>query len=96
MDPQKQNERGMFALSADLNSLSYGIQPSLFTPPAVQEKINTAEVSADIISGHVLKKKRGKQHQEDLFCRQCGTTNSPEWRRGPNGPKTYSIYHHLP
>lgn len=23
-----------------------------------------------------------------MFCLQCGTTQSPEWRAGPEGPKT--------
>lgn len=35
-------------------------------------------------------KKRPKL--EELFCRQCGTTNSPEWRRGPDGPKTQVLH----
>lgn len=29
-----------------------------------------------------------KGASEEIFCRQCGTTASPEWRRGPDGPKT--------
>ncbi|KAI8803476.1 hypothetical protein BJ742DRAFT_494270 [Cladochytrium replicatum] len=36
---------------------------------------------------HKRKKKR-QIPQEELFCRQCGTTTSPEWRKGPDGPKT--------
>jgi len=32
------------------------------------------------------KRKRGQV--ADLFCLQCGTTSSPEWRAGPEGPKT--------
>lgn len=35
-----------------------------------------------------VKKKKKKIPIEDLFCRQCGTTNSPEWRKGPLGAKT--------
>ncbi|KAI9014804.1 hypothetical protein BC832DRAFT_546523 [Gaertneriomyces semiglobifer] len=34
------------------------------------------------------RKKKAKVRQEELFCRQCGTTQSPEWRKGPFGPKT--------
>jgi GATA zinc finger len=26
--------------------------------------------------------------EEDRVCEQCNTRNTPEWRRGPNGPKT--------
>ncbi|KAI8910865.1 hypothetical protein EDD86DRAFT_127820 [Gorgonomyces haynaldii] len=29
-----------------------------------------------------------KRKDEDLFCKQCGSTESPEWRRGPLGAKT--------
>ncbi|GAA5815451.1 hypothetical protein MFLAVUS_008961 [Mucor flavus] len=29
--------------------------------------------------------------QEPRICTDCGTTEAPEWRRGPNGPKT-AIY----
>ncbi|KAI8811674.1 hypothetical protein BJ742DRAFT_796882 [Cladochytrium replicatum] len=35
-----------------------------------------------------LKRKKLRVSQEELFCRQCGTTSSPEWRKGPTGPKT--------
>ncbi|KAJ3310809.1 blue light receptor [Blyttiomyces sp. JEL0837] len=34
------------------------------------------------------KRKKVKVPVEELFCRQCGTTASPEWRKGPLGPKT--------
>ncbi|KAJ3031308.1 blue light receptor [Rhizophlyctis rosea] len=34
------------------------------------------------------RKKKAKLLPPDLFCRQCGTTRSPEWRKGPDGPKT--------
>ncbi|KAJ3115247.1 blue light receptor [Phlyctochytrium bullatum] len=33
-------------------------------------------------------RKKVKIPKEDLFCRRCGTTTSPEWRKGPEGPKT--------
>lgn len=32
--------------------------------------------------------KRKRVVPTDLFCLQCGTTKSPEWRNGPEGPKT--------
>ncbi|KAI9351124.1 hypothetical protein DFJ73DRAFT_377737 [Zopfochytrium polystomum] len=34
------------------------------------------------------RRKKGKVPAEELFCRQCGTMSSPEWRKGPLGPKT--------
>jgi hypothetical protein len=35
-----------------------------------------------------VSKKRRVVPPTDLFCLQCGTTKSPEWRAGPEGPKT--------
>jgi len=32
-----------------------------------------------------VKKRRNTEH---LFCRHCGTTETPEWRRGPDGRKS--------
>ncbi|KAJ1647330.1 hypothetical protein IWQ61_010105, partial [Dispira simplex] len=34
------------------------------------------------------KKRRTKVGQVELVCTDCGTVESPEWRRGPQGPKT--------
>ena len=34
------------------------------------------------------KRKKTKISVADLVCRECGTNSSPEWRRGPEGPKT--------
>ncbi|KAI9287635.1 hypothetical protein BC943DRAFT_358154 [Umbelopsis sp. AD052] len=33
------------------------------------------------------KKSRGKKAEEQKICAQCHRQDSPEWRRGPNGPK---------
>ncbi|GAA5837717.1 hypothetical protein JCM3766R1_000563 [Sporobolomyces carnicolor] len=41
--------------------------------------------------GSSEKRRRQKQKSEgdsDLVCRDCGRTDSPEWRKGPEGPKT--------
>ncbi|OZJ04239.1 hypothetical protein BZG36_04244 [Bifiguratus adelaidae] len=34
------------------------------------------------------KKKKAKTADEDHVCTDCGTTDSPEWRKGPMGAKT--------
>ncbi|KAJ3145598.1 blue light receptor [Geranomyces variabilis] len=44
--------------------------------------------SADGNSAKPARRKRKPPQTEELFCRQCGTTSSPEWRKGPAGPKT--------
>ncbi|KAJ3203389.1 blue light receptor [Dinochytrium kinnereticum] len=38
--------------------------------------------------GKPSRKRKNKVPVEELFCRQCGSTSSPEWRKGPLGPKT--------
>ncbi|KAL0214260.1 hypothetical protein P9112_006444 [Eukaryota sp. TZLM1-RC] len=32
--------------------------------------------------------KRPKKAMESHYCHRCGTTETPEWRKGPDGPKT--------
>jgi PAS domain-containing protein len=34
------------------------------------------------------RRKKAKISVADLVCKECGTNSSPEWRRGPEGPKT--------
>ncbi|KAF8911037.1 hypothetical protein CPB84DRAFT_1763187 [Gymnopilus junonius] len=34
------------------------------------------------------KKLKRSQNAEQYVCNQCGRTDSPEWRKGPQGPKT--------
>ena len=34
-------------------------------------------------------KQKSRHVPDNIFCFQCGTTSSPEWRKGPQGPKTY-------
>ncbi|KEQ87205.1 hypothetical protein M438DRAFT_314224 [Aureobasidium pullulans EXF-150] len=33
-------------------------------------------------------KKRKEGQLKEFLCKECGTADSPEWRRGPSGPKT--------
>ncbi|KAK9382200.1 uncharacterized protein V2V93DRAFT_404213 [Kockiozyma suomiensis] len=37
---------------------------------------------------HKISKKKKVADENDYKCRQCGTSDSPEWRKGPAGPKT--------
>jgi hypothetical protein len=60
------------------------ISPYL-TPSTSSGPATVASASVD------PKKKKRKMMPEDLFCLQCGTRKSPEWRNGPEGPKTYFI-----
>ncbi|KAI8148063.1 hypothetical protein BJV82DRAFT_594465 [Fennellomyces sp. T-0311] len=45
--------------------------------------------SAELISHKDKSKRRKKQRGADEYvCTDCGTATSPEWRKGPHGPKT--------
>ena len=44
--------------------------------------------AAPTTSEQQQKKKRKKKAMGNMFCLQCGTNQSPEWRSGPEGPKT--------
>jgi PAS domain S-box-containing protein len=39
-------------------------------------------------SSYLDKKSKKVKGAEEYVCTDCGTLDSPEWRRGPNGPKT--------
>ncbi|KAK5091385.1 white collar 2 type of transcription factor [Lithohypha guttulata] len=44
---------------------------------------------ADLRGGTYMDKKPKKVRSADEYvCTDCGTLDSPEWRKGPNGPKT--------
>src|SRR5207302_1494954 len=43
----------------------------------------TAQQSTNLCGGD------GSAASDTTKCERCGTTNSPEWRRGPSGPRTY-------
>lgn len=40
------------------------------------------------MSTSASKKAKRKHRAKSLICHSCNRTESPEWRRGPNGPKT--------
>ncbi|KAI9018577.1 putative white collar 2 protein [Phycomyces nitens] len=43
--------------------------------------------SLDLVNDRAKKRKKHKGSDE-FVCADCGTTTSPEWRKGPHGPKT--------
>ncbi|KAJ3121418.1 blue light receptor [Nowakowskiella sp. JEL0407] len=64
---------------------------ALFLENVVLKK-NTELLGADLDTeddeGSKRKQSKKKVPLEELFCHKCGTRSSPEWRKGPNGPKT--------
>ncbi|CDO55477.1 hypothetical protein, no similarity [Geotrichum candidum] len=57
-------------------------------PPAGSASNSTVTISA---------KKRSREGPEPTVCRHCGTSETPEWRRGPDGARTLcnacGLYH---
>lgn len=45
-------------------------------------------LSADKDEVLIKKRQKSRHVPDNIFCFQCGTTSSPEWRKGPQGPKT--------
>lgn len=71
-------------------------QPPIIIPSASKSPTNTPTVmEGDVGIPFIVKaltgaagiKKRAK-HVEDYVCAWCSTTASPEWRKGPSGPKS--------
>lgn len=52
--------------------------------------VSAAAAAAAAAAAEDKKKKMKKQRTDEgeFVCRDCGTVDSPEWRRGPLGPKT--------
>ncbi|KAI8872046.1 hypothetical protein GQ42DRAFT_177452 [Ramicandelaber brevisporus] len=58
--------------------------PSTVHPPG--SPIDATAVYQD--SKAAPKRRRVRKPAESSLCHECGTTQSPEWRKGPAGPKT--------
>jgi hypothetical protein len=59
----------------------YPLVPPLLRPRQIHPtKANKLGITKPV------KKRRNTEH---LYCRHCGTTETPEWRRGPDGRKSY-------
>ncbi|ELR16490.1 GATA zinc finger domain containing protein [Acanthamoeba castellanii str. Neff] len=64
------------------------IEPEL-QPAAQQDNLMSAEAGDNPSgSGSGRKKRRRKVQRRDLHCHVCGVTDTPEWRRGPDGDHT--------
>lgn len=66
--------------------------PLLQDERLTKDKSLPTDSSADLFSNFTFdkpgSKKRKHNSKTQLFCMQCGTLTSPEWRTGPEGPKT--------
>lgn len=79
-------------LSNPLSTLFASPQPSDKAESPVLQTVLQPVLGPEkkVLKGLVKVKKR-KILPTDLFCLQCGTTKSPEWRTGPEGAKTYDL-----
>jgi hypothetical protein len=82
--------------------------PTQYNPPMVNNNNVTSGKPMQIIpkspnmmehisfmsNNFQTQKKRQKRKREEFLrsCRVCFTTETPEWRRGPLGPRTYVIF----
>ncbi|KAI7905136.1 uncharacterized protein BX663DRAFT_541374 [Cokeromyces recurvatus] len=60
----------------------------LLSYPTIVHNIETASSNENQSSSKQGKKQRTNNFNNMKICTDCGTTEAPEWRRGPNGPKT--------
>ncbi|KAG9247671.1 white collar-2 [Calycina marina] len=65
---------------------SYGISTGDKSPALMRGDVGIA-IPLDKYRGSNGKKKN-KKKEEEYVCTDCGTLDSPEWRKGPTGPKT--------
>ncbi|KHJ35702.1 putative blue light regulator 2 [Erysiphe necator] len=64
---------------------SYGISTGAQSPLLIK---GDAGISLPQESETRGEKKRKNKIEDDYVCTDCGTLDSPEWRKGPSGPKT--------
>ncbi|KAH7064912.1 hypothetical protein B0J12DRAFT_17499 [Macrophomina phaseolina] len=70
-----------------LSPMASGTGKSPTNAPTVMEGDVGIPFIVKALTGATGIKKRTK-HVEDYVCAWCSTTNSPEWRKGPGGPKS--------
>lgn len=58
------------------------------TSPALIRGDAGVPIPIDKESRHTSEKKKKQKIADEYVCTDCGTLDSPEWRKGPKGPKT--------
>ncbi|ORE07023.1 GATA-domain-containing protein [Rhizopus microsporus var. microsporus] len=80
-----ENPRGAYPIKKSPGS-------TISTTPAGSQIQNQTTVSLQPLSvddeGDIPIKKSKRKQLRKYVCNDCGTTTSPEWRKGPDGPKT--------
>ncbi|KAF2401677.1 hypothetical protein EJ06DRAFT_474289 [Trichodelitschia bisporula] len=66
---------------------SHGISTGAASPALIRGDVGIA-IPPDRESRTSNDKKKKLKVADEYVCTDCGTLDSPEWRKGPNGPKT--------
>ncbi|KAF2664024.1 white collar-2 [Microthyrium microscopicum] len=66
---------------------SHGISTGAVSPALIKGDAGIA-ISTDREQRAGQEKKKKIKLADEYVCTDCGTLDSPEWRKGPNGPKT--------
>jgi len=72
----------------DPNDMRKKLPPPLVRPRRHRRKKNGETVEEDDTDTTEKQQKRKAIATTDLYCHSCGITDTPEWRRGPDGCKS--------
>ncbi|CAI2176412.1 19481_t:CDS:2 [Funneliformis geosporum] len=86
-DPTLLNESLM---AVDMAKSSSRDDNLLSTQTSAQHEPASQPSTITTTSSRSRKKKKPKVEEEEYVCTDCGTVESPEWRKGPLGPKTWA------
>ncbi|KAI8975667.1 hypothetical protein BDF20DRAFT_879978 [Mycotypha africana] len=76
-------------ISLGLDAELINVPPNHFSSlPIVMNNSDIVTINSSSQDKHRGKKKRVEKPVGMRICTDCGTTESPEWRKGPKGPKT--------
>ncbi|KAK4997188.1 white collar 2 type of transcription factor [Elasticomyces elasticus] len=67
---------------------SHGISTGDTSPALIRGDAGIAIPMGVDRDGHKEKKNKKLKQADEYVCQDCGTLDSPEWRKGPRGPKT--------
>lgn len=67
---------------------SHGISTADPSAALIQSDASNLQSDRENRSGSIGDKKKKQKPPEEYVCSDCGTLASPEWRKGPHGPKT--------
>lgn len=89
--PSNVLQRPNDAAQASVNASSVPMHPNVHESFKANRSAGNANDKVDLLSVNEklhrnLRKVKGRS-QKQLICMECGTSESPEWRKGPTGPK---------